>query len=180
MRYDGYRMEAVDDHLGAVTEVTLFDKDSGELLGRLEAEQRYHPNRMIPEMKIGFDRAKRLGEEGSPDAYRAAILDLYRQIPALEERYRREVKTPSTEVGIYKALSPLRAGSFGEDFYVIPLFVDPQTGQASFRVFVNPMVNFLWFGGLVFVIGSLICVLPDRRERQRLESALALEDRAVA
>ena len=69
---------------------------------------------------------------------------------------------------------------FAEDFYVTPLFVDPATGRANFRVFVNPMVNLIWLGGLIFVIGAHLSVLPDARERQRLEGALALEERAVA
>ena len=90
------------------------------------------------------------------------------------------MKTPSTEVGIKAALSPLQLDMWGEDFYVIPLHVDPATGQANFRVFVNPMVNFIWFGGLIFLIGSIITILPDARERRRLEAALAVEERAVA
>jgi hypothetical protein len=42
------------------------------------------------------------------------------------------------------------------------------------------MVNFLWLGGLVFVIGAHLGVLPDARERRRLEDRLDLEERAVA
>ena len=101
-------------------------------------------------------------------------------IARLEQFYHREVKTPSTEVGILSFNSPLAGSRLGEDLYVIPLGVDPRTGEANFRVFVNPMVNFIWFGGLIFVLGAVITVLPDKRERRRLEAALALEDRAVA
>ena len=179
MRYDGYRLEAVDDHLGAVTEISLFDAATGQPLGHLEAEQRFHPQMLIPELKQNFLQVKQLYAEDS-DRAPAAIRALYATIPRLEQRYRREVKTPSTEVGIHKTWSPLAGTRVGEDFYVIPLAVDPGTGRANFRVFVNPMVNFLWLGGFVFVLGAFICVLPDRRERRRLEAAMALEDRAVA
>ena len=92
----------------------------------------------------------------------------------------REVKTPSTEVAILSFASPLDGHRLGEDFYVMPLAVDPASGLVNFRIFVNPMVNFLWFGGLIFVLGAHLCVLPDSRERRRLLSALELEDRAVA
>ena len=78
----------------------------------------------------------------------------------------------TTEVTIHRM--------FGEDFYVIPLYVDRATGQANFRVFVNPMVNFIWIGGLIFVIGAHLSVLPDARERKRLADAMAVEERAVA
>jgi cytochrome c biogenesis factor len=42
------------------------------------------------------------------------------------------------------------------------------------------MVNLIWLGGLVFFVGTHLAVLPDRRERRRLEAAIALEERAVA
>ena len=53
-------------------------------------------------------------------------------------------------------MSPLHIARFGEDFYVIPLWVDPATGQANFRIFINPMFNFIWFGGLIFIIGFFL------------------------
>jgi len=179
VRYDGYRLEAVDDHIGAVTEVSVFKRSDGTPLGHVQAEQRFHPNMIIPELRDAFLNAKRLGEEGS-EHYAHAVAAIYQGLPQLEQMYRREVKTPSTEVGILASLSPLRPTYFGEDLYIIPLYVDPQTGQANFRVFVNPMINFLWFGGLVFFLGSVVTILPDPRERRRLEAALALEERAVA
>jgi cytochrome c-type biogenesis protein CcmF len=179
LRYDGYHLEAVDDHIGAVTELSVLDRWSGRLLGHVEAEQRFHPNMLVPELRDAFVRVRALGEKGSAD-YRAGVDALYRLIPHLEEAYGREVKTPSTEVGILSFTSPLRAARFGEDFYVIPLWVDPATGEANFRMFVNPMVNFIWFGGFIFVLGATISILPDARERKRLEAAMALEERAVA
>ena len=44
----------------------------------------------------------------------------------------------------------------------------------------TPLVNFIWLGGLVFVLGAHLAVLPDSRERKRLANAMALEERAVA
>jgi cytochrome c-type biogenesis protein CcmF len=178
-RYDGYRLEAVDDHLGAVTELSIWGRADGAALGHVEAEQRFHPMMMVPELREAFNRAKALGESNSPD-YPEAILATYQLIPMLEQHYRREVKTPSTEVGIHKTLSPLRVAHLGEDLYVIPLAVDHRTGAANFRVFINPMVNFIWLGGVVFVLGAVIALLPDSRERRRIQAALDLEERAVA
>jgi cytochrome c-type biogenesis protein CcmF len=174
-----YRLEAVDDHLGAVTELSIWGRADGAALGHVEAEQRFHPMMMVPELREAFNRAKALGESNSPD-YPEAILATYQLIPMLEQHYRREVKTPSTEVGIHKTLSPLRVAHLGEDLYVIPLAVDHRTGAANFRVFINPMVNFIWLGGVVFVLGAVIALLPDSRERRRIQAALDLEERAVA
>jgi cytochrome c biogenesis factor len=75
---------------------------------------------------------------------------------------------------------PLSPTTLGEDLYVIPLYVDPSTGQANFRVFVTPMVNFLWFGGFIVIFGAHLCVLPDTRERKRLEAYESQEEQAIA
>lgn len=173
LRYDGWRLEAVDDHVGAITELTLWQ--DGRRVARLEPEQRAHPNMVFPELRDAFVAAKAL-RETDPAAHAEAALGLYGLIRDLEGRVRREVKTPSTEVAIHASLSPFAPTRFGEDFYVIPLWVDPATGQANFRVFVNPMVNFLWLGGLILIIGAHFSVLPDARERKRLEVAMRLEE----
>ncbi len=78
-------------------------------------------------------------------------------------------QTPSTEVDIRSTLV--------EDLYVIFLEFDPQTGIAIFKAFVNPLVIWIWIGGLVVIIGALFSVLPDRRRNrvplaaERLSSA---------
>jgi len=42
---------------------------------------------------------------------------------------------------------------------------------------VHPLVNLIWLSGLVFLLGSLIALWPDAREKRRLaahgEPALA-------
>jgi cytochrome c-type biogenesis protein CcmF len=177
LRYEGHDLEAVDDHIGAITRLAVFR--DGEAVGTLSPEQRFHPNLVFPELRRAFLEAK--AQRGrDPEGYRAAVAALYPRIEALEASAGREVKTPSTEVAIHASLSPLSPSRWGEDLYVIPLWVEPDTGRASFRVFVNPMVNFIWLGGLVFVAGAGIGLLPDARERRRLRAALALEERAVA
>jgi cytochrome c-type biogenesis protein CcmF len=177
MRYDGYRFEAVDDHIGAVTEMSVFL--NGDHLANLEAEQRFHPNMVFPELSAAFVRAKSL-HDGDPVEYHNAVVGLYGLIQQIEARARREVKTPSTEVAIHSSFDLRHPTRFGEDFYVIPLWVDPASGEANIRVFVNPMVNFIWLGGLVVVFGAHLAVLPDARERRRLRAALAMEEKAVA
>ena len=177
MLYDGYRLEAIDDYIAAVTEISIWQ--DGRFVARLEAEQRSHPNMLFPDLRAAFLRAKGL-RGGDPAAYHDAVAGLYTLMSELEGRAGREVKTPSTEVAIHKSFDLARPQRFAEDFYVTPLGVDPFTGEANFRVFVNPLVNFLWFGGFVLVVGATICVLPDARERKRLAVARALEERAAA
>ena len=55
----------------------------------------------------------------------------------------------------------------GEDLFVIAEQIDPD-GSVYFRVFVKPLVNLIWLAGVVFLVGSLITLWPDRREQRRL------------
>jgi cytochrome c-type biogenesis protein CcmF len=57
----------------------------------------------------------------------------------------------------------------GEDLFVIAEQIDPD-GSVYFRVFVKPLVNLIWIAGLVFLVGSVITLWPDRREQRRLVS----------
>jgi cytochrome c-type biogenesis protein CcmF len=81
MRYDGYRLEAVDDYVAAVTEVTLWQ--DGRLVAQLAAEQRFHPNMLFPELREAFLRAK-AAASGDPATYNAAVQGLYGLIARLE------------------------------------------------------------------------------------------------
>ena len=55
----------------------------------------------------------------------------------------------------------------GEDLFVIAEQIDAD-GRVYFRVFVKPLVNLIWLAGLVFLLGSVITLWPNRREQRRL------------
>ncbi len=48
------------------------------------------------------------------------------------------------------------------DLYVV---LTDWTGaaQATIRVFVNPLVSLVWYGGIVMLLGGVVCWLPERR-----------------
>jgi cytochrome c-type biogenesis protein CcmF len=55
--------------------------------------------------------------------------------------------------------------TISEDFYMLMVNWEPTSADsATFRVYVNPLVNWVWAGGLIFVIGTLIAAWPDRKE----------------
>jgi len=94
-----------------------------------------------------------------------------------ERRSFQRVDNPTTEVAIYSMILPRSVRDLarvGEDVYLVPVSVDERSGLASFKVMVNPFVNWLWLGGVVNILGTLLAVLPDRRERAML--ALTLEE----
>ncbi len=57
-----------------------------------------------------------------------------------------------------------------EDFYVVPSELS-EDGSAGFRVFVNPLVWWMWIAGPMFMLGSVVSLWP----RRTTESAPALD-----
>lgn len=56
----------------------------------------------------------------------------------------------------------------GDDFYVLLVTWEETTlSSATFKVYVNPLVNWVWGGGLVFILGTLIAAWPDFSEERR-------------
>lgn len=50
-----------------------------------------------------------------------------------------------------------------DDFYVLLVDWQPvSTSGATFKVYHNPLVNWLWLGGLVFILGTLVAAWPDK------------------
>ena len=81
-----------------------------------------------------------------------------------ERRFYRASEQSTTEVAIYSTLR--------EDFYVV-LVGAADDNSAKFQIYVNPLVNWVWTGGILFVISSLWTMWPSRRDRR-----LAAADRA--
>ena len=76
---------------------------------------------------------------------------------------------PTTEVALRT--------SWLEDLYIILAGFEPSR-TATFKVFVNPMVAWIWAGGLVIVLGTLIAIWPERRvaetARRRKQAVIAV------
>ena len=50
-----------------------------------------------------------------------------------------------------------------DDFYLLLVDWQPiSTQSATFKIYLNPLVNWLWLGGIVFILGTLIAAWPDR------------------
>jgi cytochrome c-type biogenesis protein CcmF len=62
---------------------------------------------------------------------------------------------PTTEVAIHSTLK--------EDLYVVLAGYDGN--EATFKVLVNPLVAWLWIGGGMMALGTLIAMAPDRRRK---------------
>ncbi len=62
--------------------------------------------------------------------------------------------------------TPAVLTGIGEDLYVTLLAYDRATQAISLRVFVNPLVVWIWIGGGVVAAGAIFAMWPDRRLRR--------------
>jgi cytochrome c-type biogenesis protein CcmF len=67
--------------------------------------------------------------------------------------------------------TPAVRTSIGEDLYVTLLGYDPDTGSATLRVFVNPLVGWIWLGGAIVALGAVFAAWPERRGRAAIAAA---------
>ncbi len=89
-----------------------------------------------------------------------------------EKRFYKRPEQPATEVAFRSTMR--------DDLYVILGSMDKE-GKATFQGYVNPLVWWLWFGGIVLVLGTAVAVFPTRRavERERArETAAAAREQA--
>jgi cytochrome c-type biogenesis protein CcmF len=57
---------------------------------------------------------------------------------------------------------PGERATLKDDLYVLLVDWQPATANgATFKIFVNPLVNWLWIGALIFLLGILIAAWPD-------------------
>jgi cytochrome c-type biogenesis protein CcmF len=67
--------------------------------------------------------------------------------------YERRPEEPTTEVAIRRAV--------GEDLYIVLAGFDVASQSATYKVTVNPLVNWVWFGLGIMVVGCIIAMLPE-------------------
>jgi cytochrome c-type biogenesis protein CcmF len=129
---------------GAQREVTL---DRGETVSFAGYVARYEgarfleqPHRDVVVTDLAFSR------NGAAVGVATPSLNLY---PAASE----PIGTPSVDYGVIR------------DLYVSVLGFEGRGQRATFRLFLNPGVTWLWVGGVLVAVGGLIAALPDRRRR---------------
>ena len=71
-----------------------------------------------------------------------------------ERRFYKASQQPTTEVAIRPRLN--------EDIYVVFAGLAEDSGRAVMQIYINPLVNWVWIGGFVMLLGTLIALLPSR------------------
>jgi cytochrome c-type biogenesis protein CcmF len=151
-RYGGYVI-----HLGMVL---IFVGLAGSAF-KTDVQSAMHPG---DQMSIGPYRLLCQEFETRPgpnyEAERATI-EVSREGKSLMMLYpeRRLFATANAETGTMVAIY----STFREDLYVVYAGRDPETGAPIVHAYLNPLVKWIWFGGLIIVLGTGLALLPNRR-----------------
>jgi cytochrome c-type biogenesis protein CcmF len=155
-RYGGYTI-----HLGVVIMTvgvigsTFFQQ---ETQGRLRLGEQLTLGRYV----MTYDELSDSIEEDVQRTY--AKVTVYRDGQLVDTLYpRRDMYFSGQPMTI-----PGVRSSVEDDFYVILVDWEPiASNGATFKVYLNPLVNWVWAGGLVFILGTLIAAWPDAAEERR-------------
>ena len=72
--------------------------------------------------------------------------------------YKRRPESPTTEVAMLHTIA--------DDLYVVVGAINPQTKVASLQIHVNPLVGWIWFGAIILIFGSVVCMWPELRPNE--------------
>lgn len=89
-----------------------------------------------------------------------------------EKRLYTTHEQPTTEVAL---LSTWR-----DDLYVVLAGYDNEKGSATFSVYVNPLVRWLWIGGWVMALGTVLAFVPLSRQPQAPSAPVRKQTRSLA
>jgi cytochrome c-type biogenesis protein CcmF len=150
-RYGGYVI-----HLGIVM---IFVAITGTSVFRLEKQVTLNQGETfdIGGYTLRYDG---LDERDTPHiAYlmaKVAVLDGGRELETLkpEKRFYKKPEQPTTEVAIRSTL--------GSDLYLVLGSYDQQTHMVTILAYLNPLISFLYWGGLVLALGTGVVIWPSR------------------
>jgi cytochrome c-type biogenesis protein CcmF len=62
----------------------------------------------------------------------------------------------------------------GQDVYVLLVGWDDNGSMATFKIYINPLINWVWAGGLVMILGTLIAAWSSGDEQKEASYRLKL------
>jgi cytochrome c-type biogenesis protein CcmF len=135
---------------------------------KVEVKRSLAPNQTLD---IGDYKLKYLGVSGDETFHMerlGARLELSRDgrsLGVLEPArvfYKRQ-QQPATQIALRTTPSA--------DLYVVFAGLDPKSNLATFQVFLTPLVLWLWAGGFLMALGTVVAMWPDVREREAISRA---------
>jgi cytochrome c-type biogenesis protein CcmF len=156
-RYGGYLI-----HLGVVI---LAIGVIASHVSQLETQQALTPGQTITlgDYVLEFDQLERFVATDGRAVMRAQTTVFHngREVAHLQPRIDSYPNgQPMSIPGTYSSL-------VGDDFYVLLVtWEQVGLGGATFKVYYNPLVNWVWGGGLIIMLGALIAAWPNPREQR--------------
>ncbi|MFW5709141.1 MAG: heme lyase CcmF/NrfE family subunit, partial [Chloroflexota bacterium] len=150
-RYGGYIV-----HLGIVVigigviGSTLFQVEREETLNQGEVMQ------VNDEYQLRFDNmVSGIADDGRlMDIANVTVIRNGDEITTLRPRVDQFPQMPMTIAGAHSTIE--------NDFYVLLIPVEEfNTMRATFKVYINPLVNLVWWGGLILILGTVISAWPN-------------------
>jgi cytochrome c-type biogenesis protein CcmF len=76
---------------------------------------------------------------------------------------------------------PDARSTIGEDFYVLLVnWEGTSNDAATFRIFLNPLINWVWAGAFIFIAGTLVAAWPDPADEKITASSRSRRRVAVS
>jgi cytochrome c-type biogenesis protein CcmF len=67
--------------------------------------------------------------------------------------YKKMPDSPTTEVSMLHSVR--------DDLYLVVGSINPETKVASLQIHLNPLVGWIWFGAIILIFGSFVCLWPE-------------------
>jgi len=154
-RYGGYLV-----HVGVVA---IFVGIAASSAFRIEAQQTLKAGEEMSAGKFRL-RFERIATDEDPHVSRiSAVVSVWRgekRIATLtpEKRFYKRPQQPTTEVAMRSTLA--------EDLYLVLGSYDAPTGLITLQAYVNPLVAWLWLGGIIMGVGTIVTMWPSAAERR--------------
>ena len=72
--------------------------------------------------------------------------------------YKKMPESPTTEVAMLHSVR--------DDLYLVVGSINPETKVASLQIHLNPLVGWIWFGGIILIFGSFVCLWPELQAQE--------------
>jgi cytochrome c-type biogenesis protein CcmF len=111
--------------------------------------------------------------------YTRAVVDVYQNGIYLGELHPRKDYYFDSQQNM---TIPANRSTLKNDLYVLLIDWQPISSEgATFKIYVNPLVNWLWLGSLLFMIGIVIAAWPDQDpERMAVRAEKSLKQPSAA
>ncbi|MFN8412834.1 MAG: heme lyase CcmF/NrfE family subunit [Anaerolineales bacterium] len=113
----------------------------------------------IADYTVKYDEVAQWDNVPQQVNYTRAVVSIYKNGVYLGELYpRKDLYFSGQPMSI-----PGQRSTLKDDLYILLVDWQPiSSTQATFKIYVNPLVNWLWIGSLLFLVGIIIAAWPDR------------------